>query len=216
MSDPKSILDDGSNQTVAERISEVLKDIVSYVPQSQETVSDAPSVRVQTLADNAVIKAALVSAGMAVVPGPMGILTIIPALIKIWQIQRQMVADIAACYGKTAFLSPEMMLYCLFRHGSATIFKETVIQIGGRLLIRETSLRVIQQLIQRVSINVTQRVISQFVSRWLPIAGSAAIGAFTFWDTKRIAKTAIATFEKDIDIDHETPPIAVETPNPAW
>jgi hypothetical protein len=80
----------------------------------------------------------------------------------------------------------------------AYVFKETIIQIGGRLIVRRVSLRVVQQLIQKISVNVTQRVLSQIASRWLPIVGSVALGAFTYWDTKRIAKTAIETFEKEI------------------
>ena len=195
--------DDGAANVFGKRISDALKSLVSEVPASQEVTMRAPELRAKALADSAAIKAALISGGMAIVPGPGGILTIIPALIKIWQIQRQLVADIAAVYGKTAELQPRMMLYCLFRHGSATVFKETVVQVGGRLLVRQASLQAIQQLIQKISFTVTQRVISQFLSRWVPVVGSAAIGTFTYWDTKRIGRTAIDTFSKEIE--SETP-----------
>ena len=189
---------------MARNITEALRGLISGVPTSKEARrynSREARTRAQVIANEAAVKAAMVGGGMAIVPGPFGILTIIPALVQIWHIQRQMVADIAACFGRTPQLSQEMMLYCLFRHGAANVFAETVIQVGGRLLVRKASLQVIQQLIQKISINVTQRMIGQFISRWLPFVGSAAIAAFTYRDTTNVAKTAIATFEKDFDFD---------------
>lgn len=34
-------------------------------------------------------------------PGPLGLLTILPDMYAIWRVQAQLVADIAAVYGKT-------------------------------------------------------------------------------------------------------------------
>ena len=211
-SDKHMVPNDSPQKTILQGIGEALNRLVSDVPKSHETVLQAPSVRVNTIAETAALKAAGVSALLAVVPGPLGMLSIIPALVEIWNIQRQMVADIAACYGKTAQLIPEMMLYCLFRQGAAAVFKETIIQIGGRLMVRRVSLRVVQQLIQKISVNVTQRVLSQIAARWLPIVGSVALGTFTYWDTKRIAKTAIETFEKEIDTEEGTIQTPTEKP----
>jgi hypothetical protein len=186
---------------LAQRIAQAMGDLISEVPQSAEPKSMHPKTRAEYLADIAAWKTAAVAGSLAIVPGPLGILTIIPALGQIWRIQRQLVSDIAACYGQTAALTPTVMVYCLFRHGSATVFKETVVQLGGRVLVREGSLRVFQKIIEKVSINVTQRVIGQFISRWLPVIGSAAIGAYTYRDTKKVAATAIDSFEKEIEAE---------------
>ena len=199
----KYLADPKTDQAFAAKVSVALGKLISEVPGSQEAMAQTPAARGKALAEKAAVKTALVSAGLAIVPGPVGILSIIPALMQIWKIQRQMVADIAACYGKTRLLGPNMMLYCLFRHGSATVFKETVVQVGGRLLIRQASLQSIQHLIQRLSLNVTQRIISQFFSRFVPLVGSATLGAFTYWDTRRIARTAIEAFEKDAIVEVE-------------
>jgi hypothetical protein len=186
---------------LAQKVTHAIRDLISEVPVSHEIVSLTPRVRAEALAEAAAWKAAAVAASMAIVPGPLGILTIIPALGQIWRIQRQLVSDIAACYGQTPSLTPTVMIYCLFKHGSATVFKETVVQLGGRLLVREASLRVFQKIIEKVSISVTQRVIGQFISRWLPAIGSVAIGAYTFRDTKKVAATAIDSFEKEIEAE---------------
>ena len=186
---------------LGQKIAQALQDLISEVPASRELAVNNPKLRAQYLADVAAMRAAAVSAGLAIVPGPVGILTIIPALGEIWRIQRQLVSDIAACYGKSAALTPTIMVYCLFRHGSATVFKETVVQLGTRLLVRQASLQAFQRIIEKISINITQRVIGQFISRWLPLLGSAAIGAYTYHDTKKVAGNAIDSFEKEIEAE---------------
>jgi hypothetical protein len=186
---------------LAQKIGEAIRNLLAEVPPSTEVTSFNPKVRAMHLAEVAAWKAAGVAGTLAIVPGPLGILTIIPALSQIWRIQRQLVSDIAACYGKSATLTPTIMIYCLFRHGSATVFKETVVQLGGRLLVREASLRVVQKIVEKISINVTQRVIGQFISRWLPLIGSAAIGAYSYHDTKKVAASAIDAFEKEIEAE---------------
>ena len=37
---------------------------------------------------------------------------------------------------------------------------------------------------------VTQRVAGTAASRWVPLAGAAAVGAYAYWDTLQVAKTA--------------------------
>ena len=195
-------------------IIEDIRNLVSEVPVSKEPVSSHPIARARQLADIAAWRAAAVAGGLAIVPGPVGLLTIVPALGEIWRIQRQMVADIAACYGKTAQLTPNVMVYCLFRHGAATVFKETVVQLGGRMLVRQASLRVSQKIVEKVSLTVTQRVLGQFASRWLPLLGSVAIGAYTYRDTKKVAASAIDAFEKEIEAEFTVLPPEPTTPSP--
>ena len=63
---------------------------------------------------------------LALPPGPLGYVTILPDLVGIWRIQAQMVADMAGVYGQQAFLSREQMLYCLFRHAAAQAMRDVL------------------------------------------------------------------------------------------
>ena len=184
-----------------QKVFHAIRGLVEEVPASNELHSPNPRKRAEFLAEKAAWQAAGIAGSLAVVPGPLGILTIIPALGQIWRIQRQLVSDIAACYGKSAILTPTVMVYCLFRHGSATVFKETVVQLGGRMLVKQGSLHVFQRLVEKISINVPHRLIGQFISRCLPILGPAAIGAFTYRDTKKVAASAIIAFENEIEAE---------------
>lgn len=112
-----------------------------------------------------------------------------------------MVADIAAIYGKKSTLTQEQMLYCLFRHTAAQAVQDIVVRVGERFLVRRASLKTLQMVAQRVGVHVTQRAIGKGISRWLPIVGAAGVGAYAYYDTGRVAATAIELFEKEITIE---------------
>src|SRR5262249_31097864 len=98
-----------------QRLLDVLEHFLTRIPDSSEPEGRSPEERARKTARNAARKAALLSGGLALPPGPLGYVTIIPDLVAIWKIQAQMVADIAGTFGKKSFLGREQMLYCLFR-----------------------------------------------------------------------------------------------------
>lgn len=204
------------NQSLAhpaqQSVMNLLEKLVTSVPLSDEAVSNTPEERARDIVRVAGIKAGAVSATLAFAPGPMGLLTIIPDLKKVWDIQQQMVADIAACYGKSAQLNQQMMVYCLFRHGAAMLARDILIRVGERLILKQGSLRVIQKILQRVTIQLSQKAIGKSISRWVPIIGPIVTGGYSYLDTRSVGKTAIETFSREIEIEVDSIPgkISVE------
>jgi hypothetical protein len=178
-----------------------LEDIATGIPPSAEGVSDNPEERARQIVRSAGLKAGAVSATLAFAPGPAGMLTIIPDLMKVWNVQRQMVSDIAACYGKSAQLNRQTMVYCLFRHGAAMLARDILIRVGERLILKRGSLRVIQKILQRVTIKITQRAIGKSIARWVPLVGPVVVGGYSMMDTRSVGKTAIGTFSREIEIE---------------
>lgn len=172
-----------------------LLELISSIPTSSERESDSPADRSRELASSAAWRAAAVSGGLAIPPGPMGLLTIIPDLVAIWQIQRKMVADIAATFGKTAGLGQEQMLVCLFKHSAGQAVRDLVVRTGQRVLVRRASLQTIQRILNKLGIVVTQRVAGRTISRWIPIVGAVGMGAYAYYDTASVAKTTIELFQ---------------------
>jgi hypothetical protein len=128
-------------------------------------------------------------------------LTLLPDIIGVWKVQAQMVADIAATYGKTATLTREHMLYCLFRHLLSQGLRDVVVRAGERFLVRRASLQVLQKLATLIGVKVTQRAMGKAVARYAPIVGAAGVAAYAFYDTKKVAKTAIELFGADVVIE---------------
>ncbi|MEY8876195.1 MAG: hypothetical protein AB9M60_06785, partial [Leptothrix sp. (in: b-proteobacteria)] len=115
------------------------------------------------------MRAAAISGALALPPGPLGLTTVLPDLLAIWRLQQGMVADIAAVYGKSASLRREAMVYCLFKHGGAALVRDLVSRVGERFVIQQTTIVFIQQVLQKVGVQVTQKMIGKTVSRWVPL-----------------------------------------------
>lgn len=183
-----------SEGDLSTRITRHLIDLLSRVPETDEQPANNTTVRARAVAAAAANKAALAAGTLALPPGPLGWLTIVPELVAIWRIQAQMVADISGVFGVNARLTREQMLYCLFRHAAAQAVRDLVIRVGGRLIAQDVPLRVFERVAQAIGIRVTKRLIGGGISRWLPVVGAVGVGAYAWYDTRQVARTAIALF----------------------
>lgn len=191
------------NDEPGNKVTEAILDFIGQIPRTDEAKSHLPTERSRSIASSAATKAAITAGTLALPPGPLGWLTILPELIAIWKIQAQMVADIAGTYGKQTFLTREQMLYCLFRHTAAQAVRDLVVRVGDRFLVRRVLLRAFQTIARKVGVRITQRVIGKSISRWLPIIGALGVGAYAYYDTGQVAQTAIELFEGEIEIEPE-------------
>lgn len=182
-----------------EKISKMLMDFLECIPETHELPSSTPHKRAKEIAQSAAIKAASTSGTLALPPGPFGLLTILPDLLAVWKIQSQMVVDIAGTYGKKAEISKEAMLYCLFKHTASQAFRDVIIRVGERYLVKKQTTKIIQFLLQKIGLKVSQRIAGKGISRLLPIIGAAGVAAYAFYDTNGVGKTAIEFFSKEID-----------------
>src|SRR5690606_14155813 len=148
-------------------------------------------------------QAGATAGALALPPGQLGLFTVVADLLAVWQIQRQLVSHIAACYARTAELRREAMIYCLFRHAAAQVVRGHVVRGGERLLLRRSSVTTIARSLQRVGLVVSQRTLTRTMARWLPIAGAVVVGAYSYFDTMQVGRTAQELFETE-------GPIAVE------
>jgi hypothetical protein len=185
----------------SKQISGAILDLVLHVPATRESAQDQPARRAHTLARRAARNASLTAGSLSLPPGFLGWLTVIPELVGVWRLQTQMVSDIAGVYGKQKTLGREQMLYCLFKHVSAQLFRDVVVRVGERVLVRETSLKFLQSLAQTIGVKVTKTVISKGASRFVPLLGAVGVGAYAYFDTLQVARNAVGLFERDIIVE---------------
>ncbi len=192
-----------SDHTLAKSVADAVVEFVSTVPVTREAPpveGVEPASRAREIRQRAAIKASLTSGSLALPPGPIGMLTILPDLIAVWHIQSQMVADIAGVYGQSATLTREQMMYCLFRHAAAQAVRDLVVRVGERYVFRRASLRVVQNIAARIGVKLSQRAIATTAARWLPAIGAAGVAAYAFYDTARVGDTAIELFGRGVQI----------------
>ncbi len=182
-------------------LTDAVLELVLYIPDSAEPMGDDPVARSQIIARNAARNASLLSGSLALPPGVLGWLTMVPELVGVWKIQAQMVADISAVYGKRTSLGHEHMLYCLFKHISAQVFRDVVVRVGERVVVRETALKFLQMEAQKLGILISKNMLRKSVTRFVPLLGAVSVGAFAYFDTLEVAKTAVELFERDCTIE---------------
>jgi hypothetical protein len=187
------------------RIADILLDLLGSIPTSTEVASSDAKTAARKLAQRAAKKAAVTSGTLALPPGVLGWLTIVPELVAVWKLQSQMVADIAALYGTNAQLTREHMLYCLFRHTAAQAVRDLAVRMGQRLLIQEVSVGALQTVAQQVGLRLTRHAIGKGVARWVPLAGAAGVGAYAYYDTMQVAYTATRLFQSETDVGPSRP-----------
>jgi hypothetical protein len=167
-----------------------LERVLAEIPASVADRADLPDSAARAIARKAAKRAALLSGSLALPPGPLGFMTLLPDLYLIWQTQRQMVADIFGVYGRSAELTRTHMLYCLFRHAASHVVRDVAVRGGQRLVIRQLSGSALKSALGGVGVSVSQRLAGNAAGRWIPLAGAAAVGAYAYWDTMQVAKTA--------------------------
>jgi hypothetical protein len=182
-------------QSVTGTIADAIENVVSHVPPSRERAVEEPALAARKLARKAARRAAALSGALALPPGALGMLTVIPDLIAIWRIQAQMVADIAGLYGRDLQLTRTHMVYCLFRHAATQLARDVVVRTGERLVVRQLSGGAMRSVLTTVGISVTQRVAGTAASRWVPLVGAAAVAGYAYFDTMQVSKTAITLLE---------------------
>jgi hypothetical protein len=186
---------------LAQKIVEAIVGSITRIPTTQLAESPLPAEAARGIAHHAALKAAAAAGTLGLPAGPIGWLTIFPEMMKVWQIQTQMVADLAGVYGQTACLSREQMTYCLFRHGAAMAVRDLVVRMGERYLVKRVSLQAFQAIAKRVGIKVSQRALGKALSRWVPVLGAVGVAGYAYFDTAQVAKTAIELFEGGLMID---------------
>jgi hypothetical protein len=164
--------------------------VISDVPAPRTHAVSDPDRQADALARRAAKQAAVLSGSLALPPGPLGMLTVLPDLFLIWKVQRQMIADMFALHGRTAELSRAHMLYCLFRHLASQVVRDVVVRAGQRAVVQQLSSGALRGMLGSLGASVTRRIAGNTASRWVPIAGAAAVGAYAYWDTLQVAKTA--------------------------
>ena len=181
----------------------VIERVISHVPAPRTHEVAEPAREAAAIARRAAKQAAALSGSLALPPGPFGMLTVLPDLYVIWMTQRQMVADIFGLYGRSAELTRVHMLYCLFRHAASHVLRDVAVRTGQRVIVQQLTSGALQGILRRVGVTVTRRVVGTAASRWVPLAGAAAVGAYAYWDTLQVARTAhkLLIAPRSLDLD---------------
>ncbi len=151
-----------------------LKDYFSEIPNSGLSPLDNPDEKIKRMTETAALKAAVVSASLSAPGGVVGLISTLPDLAAIWRIQAQLVADIAAVYGKLGYLTKQSLVWCLCKQSVFQVGRDVAVRAGTHLLLKKSPLKAL--------------------TRALPVIGAVSSGAYAAYDTYGVAKVAKAYF----------------------
>jgi uncharacterized tellurite resistance protein B-like protein len=146
------------------------------------------------------IENAAISGGFNLVPGPWGLVGIIPELTLIFKNQLMLIYDIGMAHEKSEVLTKELLAGILldaFGIGAGSLF----VMHGSKLIVKRVSLRVFQRIITLLAGRVTQQALKSALSRWVPVLGAAAMAAWVHYMTKKVGRRAVEILSKDIAVD---------------
>lgn len=177
-------------------IIDALYNIISEIPTSKLKEVSGTDTESRKIIDRTAIKAALISCGFSLPGGLAGFLTILPDLTGIWKLQRNMVADIAAIFGKQTQLDREQMLYCLFRHSVSQVIRDVFMKTATHVTVEQTISTVIEHALKRIGFHIARKTSSKIISRLIPVIGTAGAGVYAYYDTIQVGRTAVTLFSE--------------------
>ena len=182
--------DPSSGEAPHGAIIDTLERILAEIPPPESGRAELPDAAAKAIARRAAKRAAMLSGSLALPPGPLGFVTLLPDLYLIWQTQRQMVSDIFGVYGRSAELTRTHMLYCLFRHAASQVLRDVAVRGAERIVFGQLSGAALRNALGGIGMSVSQRLAGNAAGRWIPLAGAAAVAAYAYWDTLQVANTA--------------------------
>ena len=92
-------------------------------------------------------------------------------------------------------LSREAMVWCLFRHSAASLLRDVAVRTGSRIVVQKLSLTALQKLLQKIGVKISANFLGRIALRAIPAIGAIGNGAYTYFDTNEVGKTAMAYFK---------------------
>jgi uncharacterized protein (DUF697 family)/uncharacterized tellurite resistance protein B-like protein len=163
-------------------------------PQRRPTPVSVPSVMDKYKYLNAGIVGAL-----NLIPGPFGMLAVVPELLAVIRNQLKMVYDIGAAYGQEKQMTPELLIG-VFAAATMGGGLGLLVMQGQKVLVKRASLRVLQKIIAKLAGNITQRALKQLLAKWLPGIGAVAMATWAGYTTQKIGQKAVEIFSRAIEI----------------
>jgi|GEM_PF-7044606 hypothetical protein len=186
-------------QKLAASIDGAFESVIESKRKSLPTAESAMSTDVDYIIKKCAMENAAIAGGSSLIPGPWGMVAVVPEIALVIRNQISMVYDIGAANGKAAQINKELLAAIVLSAMSNGVAGLMVMH-GGKVLIRRSSLRVFKKIVTLLSGKVTQQALKSSISKWLPVVGAAFMAWITNQMTQNIGRRANEIFQKEIEI----------------
>ena len=178
----------------------VVSDRSGHFAKHPDQIPDKKSV--PSIINSYSLTNAAISGGASLVPGPLGMVAVIPEIAAVIRNQLAMIYDVGMAYGKSKVLNKELLAGVLLTAFGSSAGSLLVMQ-GSKVLVKRVALRTFQKVIVMLAGRITQQALKSAISKWLPGVGAAAMAVWSNYLTRQVGKKAIEIFEKEIVLSEE-------------
>lgn len=178
----------------------VISDRSGHFAKHPDQIPDKKSI--PSIINSYSLTNAAISGGASLVPGPWGMVAVIPEIAVVIRNQLAMIYDVGMAYEKNKVLNKEILAGVLITAMGVGTESLLVIQ-GSKVLVKRVALRQFQKIISLLGGKITQQVLKTAIGKWLPVVGAAALAYWSNYMTRQVGKKAIEIFEKEIVLSEE-------------
>ena len=148
--------------------------------------------------DAAAKKAFRVSTALGLIPGPIGMATIIPEVAALAGIQIRLIRRIAAYHHKQERASKEMVLLILGNVMGVAAGEALIRKMGTALVMKSVDTAVIRRISRAVGTRIVERAAEKAAGRWIPVMTAPIFGYMSRSLTRKIGREANKLFALEI------------------
>lgn len=176
------------------------KIITTFIPNDELEADGTPDEMIQLTAQ----KAFGISAGLGMIPGPVGIVAILPELTMLTKIQIELIYKIAKFYKKEQQLNYTLISLIFGNSLGVAIGSDFVKKVGPRIVIKAMTNKVVMEIAEKLGIKIGFSASAKAAGRWLPFVTAPVFGYFSMKMTEKIGKEADKLFASDLEIEVAT------------
>jgi hypothetical protein len=172
--------------------------ITLFSPDPERTgVTGTP----ETMIAQAGREAFAVSSAAALLPGPAGLVVIVPELIAVARIQLLLVHRVARYYGQSSSVDRSILLLIFGEALGLAVGKSLARRVGNRLVVRAIETQVARAMAEKIGARIVASAIRKALARYIPLVAAPLFGAFSRSMTVRIGRHADKLFSKGFTIE---------------
>jgi hypothetical protein len=181
-------------------LEKTLRSFLSHRDEDDE-VNSSDLRTPQEMTESAAARAFRVSTALGLIPGPIGMIAILPEVVTITKIQVNLIRRIARYHEKSEKVSPEMVLLILGNVFGVAAGEALTRKAGTALVVRSVNSRIIRQIARRVGNRMVDTVAEKAICRWIPMVSAPLFGYLSKSLTRRIGKEANRLLTRDVEIE---------------
>ena len=151
--------------------------------------------------DEAARRAFKLSTALGLIPGPIGMATILPEVAALTRLQINLIKRIARHYHKEEKASAEIILLILGNVLGVAAGETLVRRMGTTLVMRSVNARVVKRIAGTVGTRIVNRAAERAAARWIPVVTAPLFGYMSRSLTRKIGREAERLFSLEMIVE---------------